>query len=145
MRPHKTGGDEERRTALGQALLGGLESLDSLVGDAAVGVVSVVCHRRLVRRAARQRTDLAKLLVCEQRLLAGELAAVGALRIEVLDHLVMKMRDAKRLGITLVAMANVEHFAKRFGAVAMFGEMLRHRDGAGPGLAQMAAKPVQAG
>ena len=145
MRPHKTGGDEERCVILGQPLLCSLKALDSFVGDAAVGVVSVVCHRRLVCRAARQRTDLAKLLVCEQRLLAGELAAVGALRIEVLDHLVMKMRDAKRLGITLVAMANVEHFAKRFGAVAMFGEMLRHRDGAGIGLAQMAAKPVQAG
>lgn len=41
MRPDKTGGDEERRPAVDQALLGGLEPLDRLGGDAAVGVVGV--------------------------------------------------------------------------------------------------------
>ena len=145
MRPDKTGGDEERRPALAQALLGGLEPLDRLGGHAAVGVVGVGGQRRLVRCAPRQRTDPVQRLVREQRLLAGELAATGASRIEVLDHLIVKMWNAERVGVALVPVTNVEHLAKRLRAVAVSVKMLRQRHRVRPRLAQMTAQPVQAG
>ena len=115
--PNKTGCDEKRCAILRTTRLRRLQPNDGFIRHAAVGVILVICNWLLERGAPGKRTNLPQLLVCEQRLLASEFAAVRALRHKVLDYLVVKMRHLERLRITQVPVADVEHLAKRLSAV----------------------------
>ncbi|MHC4995826.1 MAG: hypothetical protein ACYTGQ_12315, partial [Planctomycetota bacterium] len=103
--------------------------MDPELGDAAVGVGVVVDVGRLPRGAARQRLDLPELLIREVGLLARQLAAVGALGLEVFDDLLNDRRHGPRGGVVHVAVPGVQDLADRRGVITVPHEVLRHGDG----------------
>ena len=142
MRTHKTGRDKEWGAILGAPCSGGFQSANGFRRHAAVGVVVILGHRCLKSRPARQRPNGAELLVSKQGFFAGELAAVRAFRVKILDHLVVKMRNAEGLGITQISVPDVKHFAQRFRAIPVLRKMLRHRHRIRQHLPQLTAQTV---
>ena len=138
------GDDEEGRAVRVATLASGPQPLHGLRGHSTIGIRFVGNLRRLERRAARQLADAVELLIAEVRFLPRQLAAFGAERIGVLNHLVVKVRNRERLRVPLVSMADMKHLAERFGAVTVLGEVLWQRDRIGQALTELAAESIQA-
>jgi hypothetical protein len=115
------------------------------VSDPSVRIVLVLRDRRLESGSAGQGVNLPELLIGEVSFLPGQFPSLGALGVEILDHLVVKVRDAEGHRVTLIAVTDVENFPHGFGAIAMLGEVLRHGDRVGKGFAQLVAETVEAG
>ena len=126
VRLHEAQREEEGCAA---PLFRGLQALDPVVGDAPVGVGAVGDVAAFPSGTFRELADAVELLVGEVGLLAGQLAAAGAFRVEVFDDLLDVGRHAPRSGVIGVAVAAVEDLADGFRAVAVPDEMLaqRHR------------------
>ena len=107
MGPDKT----DRHEKGNGAFLRGLESLDRFGCHSSVGVVLVAGLRGLEGGAPWQGVDAVELLVCEVGFLPGELAALRARGIEILDNLVVEVWHTEGFGIALIAVPDVENLA----------------------------------
>ena len=143
MGSHETGNDKERRTLSFAALFCGLKSNDRFCGNSSVGIIIVVGNRSFEGSSARQGANGIQLLVCKQSFLASELAALCAGRIKVLDHFLLKMRDAERQWIAFIAVSNVKDLTKGFRTISMCGKVLRQRDGVRMPISEAAAKTIK--
>ena len=94
---------------------------------------------------SRERANLVELLVGEVGFLPGELSPSGAGGIEILDDLVVEMRDTEGFWVSLIPVADMKNFTHRFRVVAMFGKELGHGDGLWHGTSQLMAEPIESG
>ena len=111
------------------SVLGRPKPLDGLGRNSSIGIIFIARVCCFKSGTSRERANLVELLVGEVGLLPGELTPFRAGRIEILDDLVVEMRNTKGLRISLVPMTDVENFSHRFRMIAMFRKKLGHGDG----------------
>ena len=111
------------------AALGRPKSLYGLCGNSSISIVFILGIRCFKSSPSWKRTYPIEFLVGEVGLFSGQFSSLRAGRVEILDDLVMKMRDTEGEGIALVAMTDVENFPHRFSMIAMFRKKLGHGDG----------------
>ena len=108
----EVGPDETARHEKGvPAFLRGPKPLDRFGRHSSVGVVLVAGLRGLEGGAPGQGMNAVKLLVCEVGFLPGELAALRARGIEILDNLVVEVWHTEGFGVALIPVTDVENLA----------------------------------